>query len=327
MGNKVTIVIPNYNGKKFLKDCLKSLGKQTIKAPVIIVDNASSDGSVKYVKQLISEQPSKYPEVVIKELATNTGFAHAVNVGIEMADSEFILLLNNDTVSEETMTERLLGTIEKSSRIFSVGAKMLSMKNPDVIDDAGDLYCALGWAFSPGRDKDSKSYSKRASITSACAGAAIYRKDVLEQIGMFDDAHFCYLEDVDVGYRARIYGYRNVFEPSAVVYHAGSGTSGSRHNAFKEELMASNSIYFIYKNMPVLQIVINLPLLIAGILIKQAYFAKKKLGMAYAKGLLKGISKVLNNRDKKVIYDIKNMGNYITLEIELLVNCIRRLVG
>ncbi len=327
MGNKVTIVIPNYNGKKFLKDCLRSLGKQTLMAPVIIVDNASTDGSVEYINQLIAEKPAKYPEVIIKEFPTNTGFAHAVNVGIEMADSEYVLLLNNDTVSEETMTEKLVAAIERSKRIFSAGAKMLSMKNPDVIDDSGDLYCALGWAFSPGRDKDSKSYSKRASITSACAGAAIYRKSVFEQIGMFDDAHFCYLEDVDLGYRARIYGYKNMFEPSAVVYHAGSGTSGSRHNAFKEELTAANSIYFIYKNMPVLQVVINLPLLIAGILIKQIYFAKKKLGVAYAKGLLKGIGKSFDNKDKKVIFDIKNTGNYITLEIELLINCIRRLVG
>ncbi len=327
MGNKVTIVIPNYNGKKFLKDCLRSLGKQTLKAPVVIVDNASTDGSVEYINQLIAEKPAKYPEVIIKELPTNTGFAHAVNVGIEMADSEYVLLLNNDTVSEETMTEKLVAAIERSKRIFSAGAKMLSMKNPDVIDDSGDLYCALGWAFSPGRDKDSKSYSKRASITSACAGAAIYRKSVFEQIGMFDDAHFCYLEDVDLGYRARIYGYKNMFEPSAVVYHAGSGTSGSRHNAFKEELTAANSIYFIYKNIPALQVIINLPLLIAGISIKQIYFAKKKLGMAYAKGLIKGIGKSLDNKDKKVVFDIKNTGNYITLELELLINCIRRLVG
>ncbi|MBE5844876.1 MAG: glycosyltransferase family 2 protein [Butyrivibrio sp.] len=327
MENKVTIVIPNYNGKKYLKDCLRSLGKQTVKAPVIVVDNASSDGSVEYIKQLVSENPSKYPEVRIVELSSNTGFSNAVNIGIEMSDSEYVILLNNDTVSKETMTEKLLDAIEKSDRIFSVGAKMLSMKNPDVIDDAGDYYCALGWAFSPGRDKNAKTYSKRCAVTSACAGAAIYRKSIFEKIGLFDVAHFCYLEDVDIGYRARIFGYKNMFEPSAIVYHAGSGTSGSRYNKFKEELTAANNIYFIYKNMPALQLVINLPFIILGILIKQVYFARKKLGLSYAKGLFVGVKKAFGNGDKKVVYDIKNTGNYITLEIELLINCIRRLVG
>ncbi|WP_026524585.1 glycosyltransferase family 2 protein [Butyrivibrio sp. MB2005] len=327
MQSKVTIVIPNYNGKKYMDDCLRSLGKQTMKAPVIIVDNGSEDGSVDVVKEMASKKPGRYPELKFLELHENTGFANAVNVGIKAADSEYVILLNNDTVCEERMTEKLVRAIESQKKVFSVGAKMLSMKNPDVIDDAGDLYCALGWAFSPARDKNSKSYSKRCAVTTACAGAAIYRKYVFEQIGYFDEVHFCYLEDVDVGYRARIYGYKNLMEPSAIVYHAGSGTSGSRYNKFKEELTASNNLYFIYKNMPVLQLIFNLPLFIIGVIIKQVYFARKGLGMSYAKGLLMGIKKIIKHSDRKVPFSSGNLGNYFVLEAELLVNCIRRLAG
>ena len=327
MKNKVTVIIPNYNGLKYLGDCLRSLKKQTVKAPVLIVDNGSTDGSIEYIREELNGHPDRYPDVTIKQLPDNTGFAHAVNVGIKESDAEYVLLLNNDTVSDEKMVESLLRAIESRKNAFSVGAKMLSMKNPELIDDCGDYYCALGWAFSPARDKNSSRYTKTIAVTSACAGAAIYRKAVFDEIGLFDDAHFCYLEDVDVGYRARIYGYKNYCEPSAVVYHAGSGTSGSRYNVFKEELTAANNLYFLYKNMPLLQMIINLPLLITGILIKQVYFARKRLGMAYARGFCKGIAKIVKCHDRKVAFRSKRMGNYIQLEAELLINCIRRLAG
>ena len=327
LNTKVTIVIPNYNGKKYLDDCLRSLKRQSYMSKVIIVDNGSTDDSISTLKELLEIHSDRYPQILIRELGGNTGFANAVNVGIKMADTEYVLLLNNDTVSDEKMTENLLRAIEGRRKVFSVGAKMLSMKNPEVIDDSGDLYCALGWAFSPGRDKADKSFTKTCAVTSACAGAAIYRKEIFERIGYFDDAHFCYLEDVDVGYRARIYGYRNLCEPSAIVYHAGSGTSGSRYNVFKEELTSANNLYFIYKNMPVLQLLINLPLLILGIVIKQIYFSKKKLGMAYARGLINGFKKIVRFHDRKVPFLPGNLKNYALLELELLVNCIRRLAS
>ena len=325
--NKVTIVIPNYNGAKFIDSCLRSLKKQTMPAPVIIIDNGSTDDGLTLLRQSMEKHSGCYPEITIHELSENTGFANAVNVGIGLSKTEYVLLLNNDTVADERMTERLVKAITENDKVFSVGAKMLQMKEPHNIDDCGDLYCALGWAFSPGRDKDAKSYARRASVTSACAGAAIYRKAVFDEIGSFDETHFCYLEDVDVGYRARINGYKNLYEPSAFVYHAGSGTSGSRYNEFKEELTASNNLYLIYKNMPALQIIINLPLLLLGIIIKQIYFSRKGLGKSYFKGLLRGLKKISKGGDKKVVFKKRNLVNYLIIEFELLVNCARRFVG
>ncbi len=316
---KVAVVIPNYNGKKFLTDCLKSLRKQTfMDFETILVDNGSEDGSVALVKR-------DFPEVEVIELSDNTGFANAVNVGIKATTAEYVFLLNNDTVCEAGAVEALVNVMDRKPNVFSAQAKMLQMKEPHLIDDAGDYYCALGWAFAPSKDKDNSRYNKRVNITSACAGAAIYRRDVLEEIGLFDEAHFCYLEDVDVGYRARLYGYSNVMEPGAIVYHAGSGSSGSRHNAFKVELTATNNLYFIYKNLNVVQIIINLPLIIIGVIIKHIFYVKKGLGKSHIKGLSKGFSKIITNSERRVTFGGKQLFNSLLLQLELWINCVRRL--
>ena len=316
---KVTVIIPNYNGAKFLPDCLRSLKKQTYTDfCVIIVDNGSTDTGLSYVRE-------KYPEAEVVELGENTGFANAVNVGIKKAQSEYVFLLNNDTMCDEKAIEALVQVMDKKKDLFSAQAKMLQLKAPDLVDDAGDYYCALGWAFAPSRDKSVDKYNKRLYITSTCAGAAIYRKSMLDEVGLFDEAHFCYLEDVDLGYRARLYGYRNLMEPAAVVYHAGSGSSGSRHNAFKVELTAANNLYLIYKNMPFLQVLINLPLIIAGILIKHVFYMKKGLGIAHLKGLLSGFSKIFKGSGKRVRFGRKQALNSLKLQLELWLNCLRRI--
>ncbi|MBQ6588745.1 MAG: glycosyltransferase family 2 protein [Butyrivibrio sp.] len=315
----VAVIIPNYNGQKYLTDCLKSLRKQTYRGfKVIMVDNGSTDGSISLVQR-------DFPEVEVIALPDNTGFANAVNVGIKATQAEYVFLLNNDTICEEGVIAALVGVLDKKPAVFSAQAKMLQIKEPHLIDDAGDYYCALGWAFAPSKDKDNSKYSKRINVTSACAGAAMYRRQVFEEIGYFDEEHFCYLEDVDVGYRARLYGYNNVMEPGAIVYHVGSASSGSRHNAFKVELTAANNLYLIYKNMNALQIIINLPLFLSGVIIKHVFYMKKGLGKAHLKGLSKGFSKIITNSDKRVTFGGRQIANSFLMQLELWVNCIRRL--
>ena len=314
----VTVVIPNYNGKKYLDDCLKSLKKQSYQEfKVIIVDDGSTDGSQDYIKK-------KYPQVELIELSANTGFANAANVGIKAADSEYVFLLNNDTMCDENALENLIRVMENKKKLFSAQAKMLKMKEPHEIDDCGDLYCALGWAFTPGKDKDNRQFARRESVTSACAGAAIYRKSYFDTVGYFDEAHFCYLEDVDLGYRARLFGYANVMEPSAVVYHVGSGSSGSRYNYFKVELTAGNNLYLIYKNMPAFQIFINLPLILLGIAIKHVFYFRRGLGKAHIVGLWQGMRKIAGNADKRVRFGRTQFINAVRLQIERWVNLARR---
>ena len=250
-----------------------------------------------------------------------------MNIGIREAGTEYVFLLNNDTVVLKDTIEELEAAMERHPKAFSVAAKMLQMKNPELIDSAGDFYCALGWAFARGKDRKNEAFSKETSVFSACAGAALYRKAVFEKIGDFDENHFAYLEDIDVGYRAKIYGYRNYYAPASVVLHAGSGSSGSRHNKFKVDLSSRNSIYLIYKNMPVLQVLLNLPFLLLGYLVKILFFLKKGLGADYMKGLGKGFRLAFSGkgREHKVKFSMKHFGNYVIIQLQLWANMFRRL--
>ena len=162
-------------------------------------------------------------------------------------------------------------------------------------------------------------------IFSACGGAAIYRKDLFEQIGYFDELHFSYLEDVDVGYRARIMGYVNRYTPKAVVYHAGSGSTGGRYNPFKVRLAARNSWYVIYKNMPLLQIIINLPFFMLGFGVKALFFICKGYGREYLSGMKRGYLMCVAGR--KYPYDSRFVKNYFRIQLELWLNMVRRIVG
>ncbi|MBD5445517.1 MAG: glycosyltransferase family 2 protein [Lachnospiraceae bacterium] len=316
---KSTIVIPNYNGIQYIENCLNSL--KTESANIIVVDNASSDGSY----ELIGE---KFPEVETVRFKNNTGFCKAVNKGIELADTEYVIFLNNDTVVEQGFVKELERIMDKDDKIFSASAKMISMHEPDKIDDAGDLYCALGWAFAIGKGKPEKEYNKCYSIFAACGGAAIYRRSILDKIGLLDENHFAYLEDIDLGYRAQINGYRSVFAPKARVYHAGSAASGSRYNAFKADLTAKNSIYIIYKNMPFLQIILNLPFLLIGFSVKTLFFIKKGLGGVYVKGLIKGfkLSVSAEGRQHKIRYQKANFSSYCRIQLLLWANVIKRFI-
>lgn len=313
---EVSIVIPNYNGKHFLKACLEAVFAQTIKdLEVIVVDNGSTDGSQEYL--------AKFPSVRILSLDQNYGFCRAVNEGIKAAASDYVILLNNDTEVEKDFAKELLEAIKADERIFSCSSKMLQFHERERIDDAGDYYCALGWAFGRGKGDLASDYETTAKIFAACAGAAIYRKKMLEELGYFDEKHFAYLEDIDLGYRARIAGYRNVYAPKAVVYHVGSGFSGSVHNAFKVKLSSRNSIYLAYKNMPWLQLILNAPFLLLGCLIKWLFFWKKGLGKEYLCGLREGIR--LCREGKKVRFQWKNLPNYAVIQWELWLNMFRRL--
>ncbi len=321
---KTSVIIPNYNGMAFLEDCLSTL--ETNKTAdfdfeVIVVDNGSEDGSAELVKEM-------FPDVRIIALDKNTGFAAAVNRGIEESASEYVLLLNNDIKVREDFVRRLEETIDSDTKLFSVNSLMLSMADSSVLDGAGDYYCALGWAYAYGKGKkaDSVIKSGRRKIFSACGGASIYRRSVLNETGLFDEAHFAYLEDIDLGYRARIHGYRSILEPAAVCEHAGSGFSGSRYNEFKIDLSSRNSIYLIYKNMPFLQFLINLPFLLIGFGVKTLFFTLKGFGKSYVNGLFRGIKMSFSSeaRAKKVRFKWKYLGNLIVIQLELWLNVIRR---
>lgn len=317
---KVTVVIPNYNGMKYIRACLDSLTELTAEEPfqIIVVDNGSEDGSLQVIQQ-------EYAHVQVIAFPENTGFCHAVNAGIRASTTPYVLLLNNDTVVKPGFVRYLTEAMEKAEDIFSVSSMMLTMQDETMIDDAGDRYCVLGWAYARGKGKPASAYEEAAEVFAACGGASLYRRSVFEQIGLFDETHFAYLEDLDIGYRARIYGYRNVYEPRAKVVHAGSATSGSRYNAFKTGLASANNAYLIGKNMPLLQLLLNLPFLLLGFLIKALFFAKKKMGMLYVRGYLRGIGRLFTKEGRmhKVPFRWKHLQNYLHIQLLLYIDTIR----
>lgn len=305
---KTTIIIPNYNGLSFMEPCFESLKEQTVRDfKVLVVDNGSTDGSVEWLKE------HRVPSIFLKE---NTGFSGAVNTGIRAADTPYVLLLNNDTRVEPGFVAAMERAMDQSPKIFSVSSRMIQMYHPELLDDAGDMYSILGWAYQRGVGRSVNLYQKSCRVFSACAGAAIYRRAVFDEIGLFDELHFAYLEDIDVGWRAKLYGYDNVYCPDAAVYHVGSGTSGSRYNSFKVRLAARNCIYLNYKNMPGWQLLLNAPFLLAGIFVKYLFFVKNGFGGDYVSGLKEGIC--TRKQCRRVPGLLRRFGAELKVQLEML---------
>lgn len=317
---KTTVIIPNYNGIEYIEPCLRAVFASDVPVKVIVVDNGSTDGSFELVRD-------KFPSADIIRFESNTGFCHACNAGIAQSDTEYIMLLNNDTRIESDSVSKLEKDLQTHPKAFAFQAKMVKMDNPEMIDSAGDLYCLLGWAFALGKDKSSSKYSGIKPVFSGCGGACLYRKEILDKIGYLDENHFAYLEDVDLGYRGIIKGYKTYVDLDAVVLHKGSGFSGSRHNEFKVTLSAKNSIYLIYKNMPFLQIILSLPFLLIGYLIKMVFFLKKRLGRAYLKGIGQGFKLCASAEGKKnkVKFEVSRLSSYISVHVYMFINMFRRL--
>ena len=310
----LTVIIPHYNGKHYLKECLDSIKNQGISLEVIIVDNGSQDRSQEYIKE-------SYSEFTLIENRENLGFAVAVNQGINASKGDYIFLLNNDVKLGPKCIDNLIKCLEEDEKIFSAASCMMQYEDKSKLDDAGDEYNLLGWTKKAGEGKSPQKYPEKRDIFSSCAGAALYRRSILEEIRCFDEKFFAYMEDVDLGYRARIQGYRNVYCPEAVVYHHGSRTTGSRYNQFKIRLAARNNIYVPYKNMPWPQLLLNSHFLILGFLTKYLFFSKKKQGKYYLEGVKEG----LNSLDKiqKVRYQRENLVNYLKIEWTLIKNTLK----
>ncbi len=308
MQKKVTIIIPNYNGLKFMEPCFKALRAQSDQNfELLVVDNGSTDGSVKWLED------HQIPSIFLEE---NTGFSGAVNIGIRESVTPYVILLNNDTEPQPDYVKEMVKAIQRSPKIFSVSSKMIQLYHKDLMDDAGDMYSVLGWAYQRGVGQKSSGYNKACRVFSACAGAAIYRREVFDKIGGFDEDHFAYLEDIDVGYRAKICGYENWYCPKAVVYHVGSGTSGSKYNSFKVKLAARNNLYLNYKNMPFLQLILNFLPILTGMAVKYMFFRRIGFASDYIEGVKEGLKTL--KKTKKVRFQMSRLGNYIRIEGELI---------
>lgn len=241
----VSVVIPNWNGKRFLAGCLDSLAQQSYaQLEIIVVDNGSADGSVEFLKE-------SYPSVRLVTFPVNTGFSVAVNRGIRESRGEFVALMNNDTVADSNWISEMVRAMREHPEIGSCGCKMLAYDDHSLIDGAGDGYRRGGLPGRIGhRELDSGQFDRKRYILGACGGAALYRRSLFEDIGLFDEDYFAYLEDVDLGLRAQSAGYKCLYVPSSIIYHLGCGTTGSGYHPLVVKLSAQNNWNTIVKNIP-----------------------------------------------------------------------------
>ena len=252
----ISVVVANWNGCRFLEKCLSSLAAQTYPAvEVIVVDNGSSDGSVAWLAE-------HFPAVRVVANAANRGFAVANNQGIAAVRGAFVALLNNDAWAEPDWVVSLYAAAEPDDRIGMVASLMLSAARPEVVDSAGICVdrCGISWDRAGGQSAAQWSAGP-AEVFGACAGAALYRREMLDELGGFDEDFFAYLEDVDLAWRARWLGWRACYAPTARVYHIHSGTGGEG-SAFKTYWLARNKLEMIFKNYPLSQLWLYLPLIL-----------------------------------------------------------------
>ncbi len=289
---RVSVVIPNWNGEKFLTLCLKALRSQTYRDfAAYVVDNGSNDDSIDLIER-------EFPEVKIIRFPLNRGFSAAVNAGIKASAGDYIVLLNNDTEVDVSWLEELVSVLDTRDEIGFCASKILDFKDRTVIDSVGDSYSRLGIAFKVGsRETDNGQYEQSVEVFSASAAASIYRRTLFDEIGFFDEDFFAYMEDMDIGIRARLAGYRCLFVPTAKVFHIGSASSGGDMSVFSLRLTVKNIYNIIIKDMPLRILIQILP---ATILVQLAVITRslfttrhskaRKNMRGYFQGILAAIS-------------------------------------
>ena len=240
----VTVVIPNWNGRHLLPTCLAALEQQSLPDfEIVVVDNGSTDGSVEWLKET-------WPRVRVLGNWENLGFAVAANQGIRATESKYVALLNNDTQVDIHWLAALLEAAEADDEVGMCASKMLFADRPQMINSTGicvDL-AGIAWDCEGGEANDDSNQEPR-DVFGPCGGAALYRREMLEKIGFFDEDFFAYLEDVDLAWRARRAGWRALYVPAARVlhHHSATGVEGSRFKSFH---LGRNKIWLLVKNYP-----------------------------------------------------------------------------
>ncbi len=237
-----SIIIPNWNGADYLPVCLDALRRQTYpRLEILVVDNASTDRSLALLAQ-------DYPEVRVIKLDDNYGLTGACNRGAEAARGDVLIMLNNDTEAEPGWLAALVETLVEHPEAGSAASKMLLFDRRDTLHTAGDLYGMDGIPRNLGVwEPDEGQYDQAVEVFSGCGGAVAYRREAWDAVGGFDEEFFMYCEDVDLGWRLQLAGYRAVFAPQARVYHRLSATGGGTIASF---YTGRNTIWVLAKDVP-----------------------------------------------------------------------------
>jgi GT2 family glycosyltransferase len=292
----VTVVVPNWNGERLLNLCLSSLRGQSFKDfETVLADNGSTDNSVEFVAQ-------NFPEVTVVRLEENRGFSTAVNAGIKASsNAEHVALLNNDTEVDPGWLEALVRAAERHPEAGLFASKLVDFDDRRVLDGAGDALRKSGLPYRIGHGEiDRGQFDREVFVFGACAGAALYRRSLFDEIGLFDEDFFSYCEDGDISFRAQLAGYRCVYVPGSVVYHMGGASTGGKRSPTATRLGTQNSLNLLVKNLPAPLGWKMLPSLFAGQLLRLATAVVFRGGLlrAYLSGLA-GVWRLLPQMLKK----------------------------
>lgn len=297
VSDKVSVVIINWNGENFLERCLEALIVQTVKPyEIIVVDNASSDHSIEIVR--------RFPSVHLLLPGSNTGFARGNNLAIEATsvESEWVALMNPDAFAEPSWLETLLAAAAVNKGFDIFGSRLVNSSEPTILDGTGDAYHMSGLVWRTGHGLPvSSSEDRPREMFSPCAAAALYRRDALRSIEGFDEDYFCYVEDVDLGFRLRLAGFRCLYVPQSVAHHVGSGTTGGQHGDFASYHGHRNLVWTFVKDMPGLLFWLLLPLHLALNLITICWFLSRGQGALILKAkfdAVLGLPKMWRKRQK-----------------------------
>ena len=246
VSKRVSIIVPNYNGQKFLGDCIDSIHHLDFPREnyeIIVVDNASSDNSCEFIL-------STYPDVMLIRAEKNLGFARGCNLGIENSSGEYIVLLNNDTVVDSNWLKELVTTANSDKEVAIVGSKLLFMQNSKVIQNASSYLTDRGDGGDLGAHQpDEGQYDTTREVMAVCGASMLIKRTLIEEIGALDEDFFAYYEEVDLCYRARLYGKKIIFAPKSFVYHVHAATSGEWSPLFTF-LVLRNKLLIHLKNSP-----------------------------------------------------------------------------
>jgi hypothetical protein len=287
-----SIIIPTWNGLRYLDACLTAVAaQQGVEAETIVVDNASNDNTVEHVRH-------RHPGVRVIALESNRGFAGGVNAGAREARGRFIVVLNNDTVAQPGWLRALVGGVDEREGFALTTSLVVYAHDPDIIDSAGDGMLRWGGAFKRHHGQPADSAGESAEVFGVCGAACLISKAVFDELGGFDEDFFASHEDVDLSYRARLLGYRCRFVADAVVLHHGSATLG-RRSAFSVAQGQRNLEWVYLKNTPAPLLVRTLPGHVLYDAAAAIHFARLGLLGPFLRGKLAalgGVPQVLRKR-------------------------------
>ena len=300
--NLTSIIILNYNGKEFLKDCINSIKSETeTNYELIVVDNASPDNSGR-------EAAIIFPDCKFILNEKNVGVPEGLNIGIKNSSGEFLILMNNDVKVTKDWMKGFFDAYSKHG-IALYQPKFVKMTDPKILDGTGNMINLFGFGFARGKGElDKGNYEKIEEISYASGTCMFLPRKIIEEIGLFDDKFFAYHEELDFGWRARLCGYKSFYVPQTTIHHYGSAGWGWTGKKFY--LLERNRWFVILKNYSLKTITRLFPSLLLLEIIMIGFFAKKgilKKKISSYGSIIKSFNQI--RKDRKHIQRIKKVSD------------------